>query len=235
MLRFSNFQPAAQAATPSYLNAELARARIDSANKQKEYQQKQNMLAGAATAYDKFTGEDTPIRDGFDDIIGALRGGGAQGTGEYGMAGPATMTPGADPRARAPMPGVATQTPGAVDSMMGAGEMGMNAANMTPGAPDMGGAASAASSAVDAAAGGGDMAMTAANMTPGATDAAAATAAESGSDALGGAGGVVSALRGVDQLSRGDAGGAAKTGAQAYLSTLGPYGMAASLILGLLG
>lgn len=63
---------------------------------------------------------------------------------------------------------------------------------------------------------------------------AATIPTEAATDAGGGIP-VLSTLKGAAQLTQGDVAGAAKTGAQAYLATLGPYGIAASVLLGLLG
>jgi len=185
-MRFADFKTAAQAGTPDFLQAELERARIDSANKQQEYAQNKELMADAATMYDKWTGDSTPIADAVsgakNSMVEALRG-----------SNPAYFDAGMD------MPtDIATTAP------------------------------------TDAIAGMGDMPM----------DAATTTMVDSGADALDAAGmdfpvdtgvPIVSALRGVDQLAQGDIAGAAGTGAKAYLSTLGPWGMGAGALLSLLG
>jgi hypothetical protein len=67
-----------------------------------------------------------------------------------------------------------------------------------------------------------------------ATDVAATTdAAGKASGGLGGVATGVGALGAAAQLAEGDVGGAAKTGLSTYLSTLGPYGMAAGLLMNL--
>jgi hypothetical protein len=66
------------------------------------------------------------------------------------------------------------------------------------------------------------------------TDAATATdAASKASGGMSGAVPIVGGLGAAAQLAEGDVGGAAKTGLSTYLSTLGPYGMAAGLLMNL--
>ena len=215
MIRFADFQNATEAGVPSYLQAELERARIDSANKQAKYAQRGNLMASAATAYDKFTDEDTPIRDGFSDVIAYLRGE-PEAMDMVDMAG--------NPE------GVAGAGAGVGDAAGRAGMVGGGATDMAGGGM-MAGAGGSVRDSLEQSMNAVDMA----GNTAGVAGAAGAEAADTAADTAGGAGlgSILGGVQGIDQLLRGDVGGAAQTGAQMYLSTLGPAGIAAGLLLGL--
>lgn len=228
-MRFPTFQPAAQAAVPSYVNAELARARIDSANKARKYRQQQQLLGGGTALYNEMMGDETPIRDSVMGLVDELRGGGGgvpedaawknMAGGNMGMGGQTGAAVSAADAAGA----------GADYSGMAGGNMGASAVDAAMSGADAGGAAATAA----------DAAMSSAEALPEYAEMAggAMGAAEAGADAASGASGMplVGALKGGSELLNGDIGSAAQTGAQTYLATLGPYGIAASLLLGLMG
>jgi hypothetical protein len=233
MARYASFKQAAVPGTPDYVNAEISRSRIaNQASQEKERLQRQ-MLADGATAYDKFTGENTPIADYTSSLVNSLRGSPSQsGTEQVAM-----DTPGADPtggrglemKAADPMMGDMDAmmsapdiepTGGMLDGLRASGE-GMDAASvadaaMMPGAEQVAMNTPGAMAGADAAMAGADSAVDAASAIEGVS-----------------AGGLMSALRGADQIAKGDVAGAASTGVQAYLATLGPAGIAAGILMGL--
>ena len=249
MARYASFKQAAVPGTPDYVNAEIQRARIANQVTQSENQQQRQLLADGATAYDKFTGESTPIRDYTTSLVDSLRGdgggpqvsgpvlgasgglkgadaGAVQGAEQAGMgamaATPAMAAPAIEP------------TGGMLDGLRASGQ-GMDAASAADAAmmPDTMGAvdgvmagAEGAGGAVDGAVAGAEGIMAGAD---GGLEAAEAAGALDGVSA----GGLLSALRGADQIAKGDVAGAASTGVQAYLATLGPAGIAAGLLMGL--
>jgi len=235
MARYASFKQAAVPGTPDYLNAEIARSAAQTQITQNENQVRRELLADGATAYDKFTGEDTPIRDYTTSLVNRLRGDRGQMTGTEQVA---MDTPGADPTdgrglmagqpevpmgAPEPMgvnPPAIEPTGGILDGLRASGE-GMDMASvadaaMLPGAEQVAMNTPGAGAAADMA-----------------LETAGEGVAESALDGVSG-GSLVSALRGAQQIAEGDVGGAASTGVQAYLATLGPAGIAAGLLMGLI-
>lgn len=185
-MAFADFKPAVQAGVPDILQAEIERARIDSANKKLKHQQNMDLAADAATIYDKWAGDETPIADAVarskDYMIEALRGTPSIPEGHYNL----------DAGGGIDMSTQDFLSPGDVniDPTFTAESLEGPLPGLTPEVPGVDGATGSVP--------------------------------------------IVSALRGIDALAQGDVGGAAKSAASGYLTTLGPMGMLAGGLLSLL-
>jgi hypothetical protein len=198
-------------------------------------------IAGGISAYDKFTGEDTPIKDYLSE---ALRGAPSDQASAVPVIDKSTYPESADagggvaafpmgaepPISSGALPPTATGLPLGFDASTGA----VDPALMQGAAPTADATAEALRGMDFASAGNVPLGFDAAT---GAVDPALMQGAVPGVEDAATPGGVpiLSALKGADQLAQGDVLGAAGTGGKAWLASLGPYGIAAAMALGLFG
>jgi len=206
-----NFQRVAKShksVTPALVQAEVARAVEANKAKQMANARRSQNVAGSVALYNEGMGDKTPINDYLSQ---ALRSGDAPATATPEQVQSMDFATGgeiADPTMDFTMPDTGA-----------AGAEGMNFAM-----PD-------SFAGLDPS--GAEAGM---NLTDGVSGAMpdAIAAGTEGADSLMGDVPVLSAVKGATELANGDVAGAGTTGLQAYLSTLGPYGMAAGVPLGLL-